>query len=162
MANEKIKEGFERALLLEVEDVQSLYGDGNESRSEIDPASDRRAFEDDLDRGSEASDFDTDGQEIDVTEAQARVIDALYDHVDKVESMINGLNDPRDENSLNRFLAKIERPDSVGAGLSEKLTKHITKASIAIATLKEELRSVLGREEVINRKLEAVDSKVNL
>jgi hypothetical protein len=122
------------------------------SRSRIDRREDRAAFEADRTPGEEAN-LDTDPMGVDVSDAEAKVVEALYRQVEEAGDMVDRLNDPSSENSLNRFLANNERPNSLLAGASDKLGKQIVKAAVAISTVKEELRAIIAREPAIKRRL---------
>ena len=127
-------------------------------RSRIDRGEDRRDFEQTLDPESSPSDFDTEGNGFDVDVATNEIVAEMYDRIDSVEEMVKSLNDPNSDQSLNRFLARVDKTDSIGSGLSDKLSKLILKGANAISEIKNTIENVLGREEVILKKIASTKS----
>jgi hypothetical protein len=120
-------------------------------RTTQDRGAQRSAFEDSLEKDTNPDDFKRDGLGFDPTESQADAFQAVLEYVDKANEMVQELNNPRSDKSLNRFLAHADREGSPMRGLSQKLASQIEKAANALDIVKNSLASVAAREPALRR-----------
>ena len=123
------------------------------------PEGDGGEFESSLDRDTDGSDFETDGLGFDATETQLDNFAEVYGKVTMLDNTINDLVDPENESNLTRLLAVYDRPDSVGNGLSDKLTKPISNAAKALSEVKITLNQIASAEPALKRKIAALKSR---
>jgi len=155
MSNTKIQDLFEKALLEEEFTPNRV----RPKRRRIDPAADKESFEQSLDNDTDPADFETEGfkEGASPEDLTAKIVGTLKGKVDRIEEMVSELNGTSSEGgSLNSYLASIDKADSVGSELSGKLRPVITKATIAIRTVQENLNAIIGASPALERKIAAL------
>lgn len=117
----------------------------------------REAFEKlvkEEDEDIDLDEFETDGLPIDLEQEELDAALELDNELDKINNMLDDLIDSKNPNSLIKVLSRIDKTQSIAKGLSDKLTKEIVKASNNMSIVKNEINAVLGREDVLQKKLD--------
>lgn len=116
-------------------------------------------FESGLDTGTDPTEYDTDDLGFDATEVAVDTFSEVYSKVSKIEDMMRDLVDPKVGKNLTQQLADVERKDSIGNGLLQKLEKPILKAVDALGSIKNQLDQIASMEPALKRRIEALESK---
>jgi len=121
--------------------------------------SDQESFESGLDGETSASKYDTEDLGFDPTESQEDRFAEAYGKVEGLNQTIEDLISPDSgSGSLLKLLAEIDKSDSIAKGAADKVRKDAKKASDALSSIINELKTIASMEPSLRRKLESLKS----